>query len=206
MNPTQLTIEVTGADTAEESLQAIRNTLADRRVLHAEMAGNALDFTRQYLLATPSHNTASKLGAKPTNFRARNATAISGESDNEAAILRIPRDTGLGRAFGDITIKPQGGKKFLAIPASAETYGRRAAEWVSDTFDFSIIFTHRGPVPALVWAKSGGRHKKRDVAFWLRREVTQRQDRTLLPPDEEYIGLARDTIIGHIRSRIAQTS
>jgi hypothetical protein len=206
MNPVPLKIDVTGLGLAAENLQAIRNALADRRPLHAEMAGNALEFTRQYMLGTPRHNTATKLGATPTNFRARNATALSAESDDTAAILRIPRSTGLGRAFGDVTIKPLGGKRFLTVPATAETYGRQAGEWPRDTFDFAIIFTHRGPVPVLVWAQAGGRHKKRDVAFWLRREVTQRQDRTLLPPDDEYIGLARDTIVAHIQARISQTT
>jgi hypothetical protein len=206
VNPVPLTIDITGMDAAAGSLQAIRNALADRRTLHAEIAGNILNFTRDHLISDTEHRTANRLGATPTNFRARSATKLSAESDDTAAILRIPRSTGLGRAFGDVTIKPLGGKRFLTVPATAETYGRQAGEWPRDTFDFAIIFTHRGPVPVLVWAAAGGRHKKRDVAFWLRREVTQRQDRTLLPPDEEYIGLARDTIVAHIQARISQTS
>lgn len=206
MNPAPLTIEVSGLDRAEATLQAIRNALADRRPLHAEIAGNALSFTRDYLISNTEHRTANRLGATPTNFRSRQAAALSAEADNEGAILRIPRSTGLGRAFADITIKPLGGKTFITIPATAETYGRRAGEWSKDTFDFAVISTHRGPTPVLVWSAESDRHKKGDVAFWLRRQVIQKQTRELLPPDEEYKGLARDTIIKHIQNRIRQTS
>ncbi len=206
MNPVPLTIEVSGLDRAEATLQAIRNTLADRRPLHAEMAGNALSFTRDYLISDTEHKTANKLGATPTNFRARQAAALSARSDDNGAILVIPRSTGLGRAFGDITIKPLGGKTFITIPAGPETYGRQAGEWPKDTFDFAVIHTHRGPTPVLVWSADSDRHQKGDVAFWLRRQVIQKQTRELLPPDDEYRGLARDAIIAHIQNRIRQTA
>lgn len=206
MNPDPLTIDIVGMDRSEATLQALRSTLANREDLHAEMAVNVLEFTRQYLLATPRHNTAEKLGAKPTNFRARTVTLLSGASDEAGAILRIPRSTGLGRAFSDIVILPTGGRVFLALPETAETYGRQPSEWPDETFKFGSIFTHRGAAPVLVWAESGGNHKKGDIAFWLRRSVKQLQDRTLLPPDEEYIGLSRDTIIAHINNRIQHSA
>lgn len=204
MNPVPLTIEITGIDRAAATVQAIRNAIANRRPLHAEMAGNALEVTRQYLIATPRHNTATRLGATPTNFRAANARALQADSDDEGAFLRIPRSTGLGRAFGQITIRPTGGRKFLTIPATAETYGRQAGEWPQDTFDFAIITTIRGTTPALIWAEDGGNHIRGSVAFWLRREVIQQQDRTLLPSDDTYREIGRRTVIAHIRDAIYQ--
>lgn len=203
MNPNPLTIEVSGLDASERTLQAIRSALADRRPLHAEMAGNSLEMTRQYLRGLNRHNTAARLGASPTGHHERSAMALQAEADDEAAILRIPRNTGLGRAFGEITIRPLGGRKFLTIPATAETYGRQAGEWPEDTFEFAVIMTHRGPTPVLKWAEAGGPHAKGDVAFWLRRSVTQRQDRTLLPSDDSYREISRRTIIAHLQNIIA---
>ena len=194
---------MSGLDESERTLQAIRSALANRAPLHAEMAGNSLEFTRQYLRGLNRHNTAARLGASPTGHYEKSAMALQAEADDQAAILRIPRNTGLGRAFGEITIRPRPGRTFLTIPATAETYGRQAGEWPEDTFDFAVIMTHRGPTPVLKWAEAGGSHAKGDVAFWLRRSVTQKQDRTLLPPDEEYRGLARDTIIAHLQNIIA---
>lgn len=202
MNPEPLTIEVTGLDESLAMTEALRDALTDRSVLHAEMAGNMLEFSRQYLLSTPRHNTAEKLGARPTNFRAANARVLQAASDADAAILRIPRNTGLGRSFGPITIRPLGGRKFISIPNMAETYGRQPSEFPDDTFDFAVIFTHRGPTPVLMWAESGGDHKKGEIAFWLRREVTQKQDRTLLPSDESYQELGRRTVIAYYQHLI----
>lgn len=202
MNPAALTIEITGIDRATATVQAIRNTLADRRPLHAQMAVNALEATRQYLLATPRHNTATRLGATPTNFRAANARALQGESDDQGAILRIPRNTGLGRAFGQITIRPTGGRRLLAMPATAETYGRQPREWAEDTFDFAVITTKRGPAPVLLWAETAGNHKKGDIAFWMKARVIQQQDRTLLPSDDTYREIGRRTVIAYIRDAI----
>lgn len=202
MNPAPLTIEITGIDRATATVQAIRHTLADRRPLHAKMAENALEATRQYLKSDSGHKTALRLGAKPTGFRAANARALQAESDDQGAILRIPRNTGLGRAFGQITIKPTGGRKFITIPATAETYGSQAGEFVEETFNFAVITTKRGPAPVLVWAEAGGNHQKGDIAFWLRREVIQQQDRTLLPSDDTYKEIGRRTVIDHLRDVI----
>lgn len=194
-----LTIEITGMDRSEATLQAIRSTLADRRQLHAEMAGNTLEFTRAHLRGLNRHRTAARLGANPTQHYEKAAGAITADADNDGAILRIPRITGLGRAFGFVLLRPTGGRKFLTLPAGPETYGKRVTDWPEETFKFASIFTHRGATPVLVWDETAGRHKKGDVAYWLRREVYQKQDPTLLPPDEEYRGLARDTIISYVQ-------
>ena len=111
--------------------------------------------------------------------------------------MRIPRSTGLGRAFGDVTIVPGTGRTYLTIPACAETYGKVVRDFPADSFTFAI-FKQRSPV--LLWAEDGGTHKKGDVAWWLRRQVTQKQDRTLLPSDEEYAEGARLVAMNYITS------
>lgn len=194
-----VTIDVSGLNESAATVQAMRSALADRRPLHAEMAGNALEFTRAYLRGLNRHRTAERLGARPTRHYERAATAIQGESDNAGAILRIPRRTGLGRAFGFVLLRPTGGRRFLTIPAGPETYGRQAGEWSRETFDFAVIHTHRGPSPVLVWAADGGTHRKGDVAFWLRTLVYQKQDPTLLPSDAAYQELGRRTITSYFQ-------
>lgn len=202
MSGPTLTIETSGLGEGMAAAQAIRNALADRRPLHAELAGHALEFTRGYLRRLNRHKTAQRLGARPTNHYERSAMAIQGESDESGAILRIPRSTGLGRAFGFVVIRPTGGRKFLTIPASAETYGRQAGEWPEDTFYFATVRISRGPMPVLMWAADGGNHKKGEVAFWLRRAVYQKQDPTLLPSDEAYLKLGEQVLVAHIENLI----
>lgn len=197
MNPVGLTIDVRGIDDAEDTLQAVRMALANREPLHAKMATTATDFTREFLIGTPRHRTAERLGATPTGFRAKNARAIQPDWDIDAAIIRIPRSTGLARAFGDVVIEPKSGRKYLTIPDHAETYGKSVRDFPEGTFKFAILQAHR-PFPVLVFAEDGGRHKKGDVGYWLRRKVTQKQDRSLLPTDGAYQEISRRVIVAYV--------
>ena len=199
MNPVPLTIDVLGIAEATGELQLIRGALADRSRLHAAMAVDAAEFTRQYVASDDSHKTAERLKATPTGFRARSAKRIEADSDADAAIIRIPRSTGLGRAFGDITIVPGTGRTYLTIPADDETYGKVVRDFPEGTFEFAI-FQGAKPCPALLWAADGGTHKKGDLAWWLRRKVIQKQDRTLLPTDEAYQELGRRRAVLYIAS------
>ena len=206
MNPVPLTIDVIGIAEATGELQRIRAGLADRSQLHAALAVDAQQFTQAYVSQSNRHATAQRLGATPTGFRARAAKRIEAASDAEAAIVRIPRNTGLGRAFADITIVPGTGRTYLTIPADDETYGHVVRDFPEDAFKFAIFTTQRGPCPVLTWAEDGGTHKKGEVAWWLRRKVIQKQDRTLLPTDEAYqeIGRRRSVIyIASLRYRTA---
>ncbi len=199
MNPVTLKIDVTGLAEATGELQLIRKGLADRTQLHAALAVDMVTFTRDFLTADSRHATAQRLGAQPTGFRARSAKYLEADSDAEAAIMRIPRSTGLGRAFGDVVIVPGAGRTYLTIPGCAETYGKVLRDFPAGAFKFAIFHGHR-PFPALVWAEDGGTHRKGDVAWWLRRSVTQKQDRSLLPSDAAYLEIARQRSVLYIAS------
>lgn len=196
MNPVPLKITITGVDQAADTLQAVRNALANRRPLHAILATEATNFTRDYLIKTPRHRTAEKLGAVPTGFRAKNATALQADSDDEGAMIRIPRSTGLGRAFSDLDIVPLHGKTYLAIPACARTYGKGPRDFPEGTFNFEIIKGSAGSFPAMVFAEGGG------IGFFLRRKVHQKQDRMLLPSDAAYQELGRRVSVAYIANLV----
>jgi hypothetical protein len=177
------------ADTAAE-VQRLRGGLADRRNLHARMAVNAAEETRKHVRSDPSHASAARLGAKPTQFRAKSAKTIESDSNAEAAIIRIPRSTGLARAFGDILIRPGSGKKLLTIPADKRTYGKRVGDFPEGTFAFAFSVEKRTPL--LVFADGSG------VAYFMKPTVLQKQDRGLLPTDKFYRTLARREVAGYI--------
>jgi hypothetical protein len=175
-----LTIEIK-ADA--DLVQALRNGLANRVALHAAIADDEEIFYQRYVSSLERHKTATGLGAKPTQHHAKSAKRIEGDANEDAAYVRIPRATGLGRAFRDLNITPRAGKKFLTIPAHASTYGKRVGEVPFD-MSFAIV---------------GGRHRalvftsgpdKGTVAYWLRESVLIRQDRTLLPSDDQTRAIA----------------
>jgi hypothetical protein len=170
------------ASTAEE-VQRLRGGLADRRQLHARIAVQGAEFTRDYLRGLGRHKTATALGARPTQHHARAARGIEADSNAETAVLRIPRSSGLSRAFQDFVIRPGSGKKLLTIPADKRTYGKRAGEFAPGVLVFAFSVEKRTPL--LIFADGSG------VAYFLVPVVRQKQDRTLLPSDKAYRTLAR---------------
>lgn len=165
-----------------ELVQALRNGLASREELHSEIAVAVRESFVNYLSRLERHKTAQQLGATPTKHLAKSALRIEADADGAAAYLRIPRSTGLGRAFRDLTITPGSGKKYLTIPAHRTTYGKRAGEITAELRFAMVGGRHR----ALVFASGPD---VGSVAYWLRTSVTIQQDRTLLPSD----GITRAT-------------
>lgn len=109
---------------------------------------------------------------------------------DDAAIVTVT-SPGISRAFGDITIKPKSGK-YLTIPATAEAYNRRAR-----TFnDLRLAFFGRGRMALVKDDPQGGRS---EVYYWLKKSVTQKQDRTLLPPDDDFAAAAVQGIKAYLR-------
>jgi hypothetical protein len=195
----KIEVSISGVEGFDRDLQAFRNAIADRKPLHARMAVDAVKFTRDYLLADTDHKTANRLGAAPTGFRAKNAAAVQPDSDDTQAMVRIPRRTGLGRAFGDVVLSPGSGRTYLTIPAHAQTYGKSARDFPEDTFRFAFL----GRFRALVFADGP---YKGEVGYWLKRTVTQKQDRTLLPTDQGYQEVGRRSALSYITSHIYRQS
>ena len=177
------TIKITGKSLgSDNALQRLRSGLTDCGQMHAEIATGASQFVRDYLIATAPgrHRSAEMLGAVPTGFRATSANSVTSDSNDEMALVLMPRNTGLGRAFHDVVITPTRGSTYLTIPAHPLTYGRPLRDFPEDTFKFAILHAHR-PFPVLMFRAGPEKGK---VAYWLRRSVDQKQDRSLLPSDD----------------------
>ncbi len=199
MNALNIDVTISGVEGFDRDLQAFRNAIANRRPLHARMAVDAANFTRDYLRETPRHKTATRLGATPTGFRAKNAAAVQPDSDDTRAMVRIPRRTGLGRAFGDVVITPGSGRKYLTLSGHARTYGKSVRDFPEGTFKFAFLGRYR----ALVFADEPN---KGEVGYWLKRSVTQKQDRTLLPTDAGYQEVGASSALSYITSHIYHQS
>jgi hypothetical protein len=201
MSALAIEVSISGMDHFDEELQRFRNAVADRAPMHARMAVEAAQFTRDYLISDTRHRTAERLGGTPTGFRAKNAKAVQARSDASQASVLIPRSTGLGRAFGDVIIRPGSGRTYLTIPAHQETHGKHVRDFPEDTFEFRMILSWK-TFTALVFTESSGRHEKGEVGFWLKREVKQKQDRKLLPYDEGYHEAGRRAAVAYIANHI----
>lgn len=200
MSALKIEVSISGVEAFDRDLQAFRNAIADRRPMHARMAVDATNMTRDYLLSDTRHKTANRLGAAPSGFRAKNAAAVQPDSDDTQALVRIKRHTGLARAFGDVVIMPGSGKTYITIPAHQTTYGKSVrADFPEGTFRFAFLGRYR----AFIFVD--GPYKD-DVGYWLKRSVIQKQDRTLLPTDAGYQEVARRSALSYITKQIYRES
>ena len=172
--------DITGLAESAEAVQRLRGALEDRRQIHAHLAGYGKEKLRTDISALPSHSTANRLGASPTQHLAKSARKIEGQSDDKEAVLLLPRASRLRAAFGSYTLTPGAGKKYLTIPAHASTYGKRAGEFAGGTFSFTPFGGAAGRFKALVF-KDGA--NKGQVGYWLKTSVAIAEDTTLIPFD-----------------------
>lgn len=155
-------------------------------------------------LAATRHDTANAMGATPSGHLARAAESVVEFSTESTATISI-FSPGIARAFRDITIVPTGDRKFLTIPVIKEAYNQRAYR-VRD-----LVAIVSGDKGVLMKPQAGTSHtyktrrydrRRKDGAkystetiqggrfgtvwYVLVRRVTQKQDRSLLPSDEQF--------------------
>jgi hypothetical protein len=188
-------IQLTASDTVTPILAGLIGALEDPTDLHKAIAAEAEVLTRDYIvsIAPSRHKTAESLGATPTGYLERAAEGVSSTGERDAAVVILAGDVGgFARAFSDITITPKKGK-FLTIPAKAATYGKRAGEFD----DLELIVFKSDDTFAMALGKRT-ENDTVDVYFWLRRKVFQRQDRSLLPSDDQYLAAAEMGAIAYL--------
>ena len=196
MSAVMIKTDVLGVRESMADLQLLRNALADRGPLHAQLAVDVRDFTRRYLVEDTRHATAMALGATPTGHRAKigeSETMIEADSDAQRAVLRIPTSTGLGRAFHDIDFKMRG--KFLLRAACPATYGKSPRDFPEGVLKFGMINQR---FPGLVFSAD------HSPAYYFMRKVHQDQDRTLLPSNEGYAAKVRESARSYLVNVLRQ--
>ncbi len=139
-------------------------------------------------LAASRHDTANRLGAAPSGHLAQAAEKVAGPqsvitigTDAAALIINHP---GLIRAFKSVTIKPGPGRKALAIPMNALSYNRLAS-----SFGRGALFILGGgkmDIGKNILALKQAPGMPIVALYYLVKSVTQKQDRTLLPSDQEW--------------------
>lgn len=144
------------------------------------------------------HRSATQLLAERTGFYASAAEGVQTPELEEDGVSVSINSEGLAQRYFGGTITAGKNSKWLTIPAIAEAYGKRAGSFNNLRF---VYF--RPDLAALVERPSTLVKRDRKgifrpiastigaVFFWLKREVTQAPDPTVLPTDEELIGPAQ---------------
>lgn len=168
---------VTIKDQAAPAVKAFIEGLKNRTPMNRMAANRVRNACREHLILR-SLQVRNKLGAPTSGFwakAARNVARAPITADQSGAIVSLEHP-GLARAFGPVTIRPTGGKKFLTIPLIAAAYNKRA-------------YRIKGLFPRIKKGASKGVLSKRgadgSIENWyaLVPQVNQKQDRTILPSD-----------------------
>lgn len=135
-------------------------------------------------LAQTRHDTADRLGAQPTNHFKASDVSPAHVSDSQVYIsISTP---GMSRAFQDIDILPVEARS-LAIPMHADAYGFQPRE-LTDRGErlFRILRRgeRRGGNMMDILFRRGDRGQL-EAMYSLVGAVHQKQDRTLLPSDDQ---------------------
>lgn len=144
------------------------------------------------------HASANRLGAQPTGHMEDAVDAISyGPDGNGAASVTIPIP-GFSRVFGDVTVTPKNAKA-LTLPINSISYGRRAGEMRRLGFTLFKFGKKEGGVNGVLYGyREGDDHI--EPLYALKSRVTLRQDRSMLPTDEDMTAAAQDGMIAAIRA------
>ncbi len=160
-----------------------------RRRIFAVVADKVENLVRRHILRiAPAHHTAAqRLGATPTGHYEKGArTTVSHAGDDFAeVVIPIP---GISRAFKNLAITPKNASA-LTLPISPHSYGQRVSRMRQLGW---TIFRPKGKDVLM------GAQKDQEAVplYLLKKRVEQRQDRTLLPSDQELSRTAAAAIMG----------
>ncbi len=185
----KINIDITGQ--ASDELAELQGRLLDGAGLHARIAGEAEKFIKERgrETAATEHDTATRLGARPTGHLEQAYQDIASESDGSSASLQVPRASRLRAAFGGYLVTPGPGKQFLTIPWDSESYGKRAGEFGVGALEFSrelVKFRNgeTGFAPVLIKAGTGKGGSVAEVMYLLCRKANIPGDAGLIPFDD----------------------
>lgn len=191
------------ADTATPDMQTAYRQFSNRAPLFDAMGRRIVRDTSRHVrnwgLTHPN-----KLGGRRTNYWATQSAKINPADvlavDSSGATMTLDggRMPGILRAFGDVVITAgtkTAGVKYLALPARSESYGMKPRELPG------LVLFWRGKgqpgglsegVP-MTRTKNTVRGAKGStyfapglVMYWFKKSVTQSQDRTLLPGEDDW--------------------
>jgi len=178
-------IDLRTVDGASGVLAAISDKVTSRRDLNVNLADRGIEELQAHFASRPPN----KQGWPSQGFWAKvSGATLRGPVDESSARIDIAEPAINQKIFGG-TITPKGGRKYLALPAIAEAYGKSPL-----VFDFlEPLFSRRqGRVIALIEKEQQGKGWGGRVWYWLVKSVTQRADPQALPPEKAFAAALLD--------------
>jgi hypothetical protein len=189
-------LSIDARDAVTPALARLGAAFRDTEKLNAKIGGDELLLVRQYLtqIAEERHTTAEELGASPSRHWGNPDSYTTMRAESDAAIIAINKP-GIGRVGHDVTIVPGEGKQWLTTAIDRLGYNQRARGLAG------LFFVQpKGKSFALLGRRTNNPYNRDDAQdaaesqvtwiYLLLKSVLQKQDRTLLPPDEAFLFVA----------------
>ena len=145
------------------------------------------------------HRWADKLGAKPTGLLRKGAARITWIASVSDAIVNVPI-VGIARAYHDITIRPRRAP-LLTVPVAGAAYGHRVRELRRMGWQ---VFRPQGK--DFLMGKRRDGDGKAKLLYSLRKSVTVRKDRTLLPSDDQVSATITNAMARHHARKVVSAA
>jgi hypothetical protein len=176
-----LGISIDLRDTLSPTLARLRRGIEPKQLAPTIGEAGVRGYKRHF--ARLNRERPNRLGGKRTNYYAAAARGTNFQVVSDGVVIGIDQPGIRLRYFGG-TIRPKPGKTYLTIPVHPAAHGKTARE-----FDLEVIFGKGGRPIALATkgraAKGNGRARLGEIYFLLLREVTVKEDPSvLLRPDE----------------------
>lgn len=188
-------LSIDARDAVSPALARLTEGLTNPVRLNKKIGGDVLALVRNYLVqvAEERHASAEALGAVPTNFWGNPKSYTDLIADSGNCVVSI-HHVGIGRVAHDVTITPKSGE-WLTIPIARAAYGQR-----SYRMEGLFFVQPKGKSHALLGRRTSNPYNRDDAQdateaqvewmYLLVHSVHQKQDRTLLPPDEAIFATA----------------
>lgn len=195
----EITLEFKGDTKLSQLEQEMK--FPDKLEFADAVAANIEELTRKHIstAAQTRHKTAARLGATPTQYLLNKAASVEAIGAPGRVLLSVSGDI-FKRTFSPVTVSAVNAK-MLTIPVAAESYGKRAGEFV----DLFVYKSKGGTGPAFLARRDG---KTMKFLFLLKRSVVLPQDRGLLPGEEDFFKSVEQTADDHLElmtERLAQS-
>jgi hypothetical protein len=179
------------SDRATPFLEKMHATLAEREDIMGEIGASVQNLCRDYVIAQQPdrHETAFALGGDPTGFLGFAAEAIEVQPPSPDEVVINFNHAWFSRVGHDVDIYPGDGHKYLAIPISGESYGKR----LQGNFPGGFFF-HSKNGGLFYGTKIEGHENYLSPLYVLVTEVHQPQDRGRLPDDDAITHTAVDAM------------
>jgi hypothetical protein len=200
-------------DTATPAVNRILGGLAPT-VLNPIVGRAATSLYKKHLIEL-SLTRRNALGGTSTGFYSRAAQGTNFRAVGDHVVVSIA-SVGIAQRYFGGTIRPRQAK-FLTIPASKEAYGKRASEFN----DLKVLVGRNGPYAlarrAATLISIGNRNRAGvravgrvgeqggEVLFWLKKEVTQQPDPTVLPSEEAVGAAVQRAVTAHVDLMVARS-